>query len=410
MENVFFERGFQLFQIGRYDQALKSLQEGLQSDPENYLAKSLLVRCYLELNDFEKGKQMNELLISQYPNEDELFYNRSVIAWHNKRKKVALEAISEAISIDPYNADYFGYKGLMFLESKDFQESLSFANEGLEINPNNVLCLNVRAQTLTKLNRKEEAEETVGNTLHQDPEGSFSHANVGWVLLEQGNHEKSMHHFRESLKNDPTSRYAKDGMLESIKAKNFIYRAYLKYAFWVSNMKEGKQWGFIIGLYVAYRLIVGLLSKTDYPYLAYFVIIPYLLFALGGWIIGPLSSAILLFNPNGKYLLEQKDKISGALFFSLFSISVISFLLFFTLNESGWFLIGISSICSVIPLSSSPLIKKKSSKLISYCIGIVILLGGFVGPLFTNDITILMMVSIFGLVGYSWIGSFLKKN
>ncbi|WP_299214524.1 tetratricopeptide repeat protein [uncultured Aquimarina sp.] len=408
MENVFFERGFQLFQIGKFDKALRSLQEGLQSDPESYLAKSLIVRCYLELDDFEKGNKMNNLLISQYPNEDELFYNKSVIARHNENRQKALEAINEAISLDPYNPDYFGYKGLMLLESKDFNESLACANEGLELNPNNILCLNVRAQTLTKLNRKQEAQETIGNTLHQDPEGSFSHANVGWVQLEQGNHEKAMHHFKESLKNDPTSRYAKDGMLESIKSKNFVYRLFLKYAFWVSKMKEGKQWFFIIGLYLAYRFIVVLLSKTDYPYLAYFVIVPYLLFALGGWIIGPLSNAILLFNSYGKYLLEQKDKISGILFSSLSSLSICSFLLFYILDKGSWFLIGISAVCSIIPLSTSALIDKRSSKYISYVIGIVILLAGFLGPLFTDSITTPMMVSIFGLVGYSWVGNALK--
>ncbi|WP_378176601.1 tetratricopeptide repeat protein [Aquimarina sp. SS2-1] len=408
MENVFFERGFQLFQIGKYDKALQSLKEGLQSDPENYWAKSLLIRCYLELNEFEKAERMNNLLISQYPNEDELFYNKSVILWHNEDKKEALAAIDDAISLDPYNPDYFGYKGLMLLESKDYIESLACADEGLTLNPNNVLCLNVRAQTLTKLNRKQEAEQTVSNTLNQDPEGSFSHANVGWVHLEQGNHKKAMHHFKESLKNDPTSRYAKDGMLESIKAKNFVYRLFLKYSFWVSNMKEGNQWAFIIGLYIAYRIAVFLLSKTAYPYLAYFVIVPYLLFALGGWIIGPLSNAILLLNPNGKYLLETKDRVSGMLFATLFGLAIASFSLFFIWKIESWFLIGISAVCSIIPISMSALIEKKSSRYISYLIGAVILFAGIIGPLFTDNFTVPMMISIFGLVGYSWIGNFLK--
>ncbi|WP_299606987.1 tetratricopeptide repeat protein [uncultured Aquimarina sp.] len=409
MENVFFERGSQLFQIGKFDKALQSLQEGLQSDPDNYWAKSLLVRCYLELDDFDKGEKLNELLISQYPNEDELFYNKAVITWHQEKKEQALQAINEAISLDPYNPDYFGYKGLMLLESKDYSKSLDCANEGLALHPNNVLCLNVRAQILVKLNRKEEAQETVENTLHQDPEGSFSHASIGWVHLEQGDHKKAMHHFKESLKNDPNSRYAKDGMLESIKAKNFVYRLFLKYAFWVSNMKEGNQWAFIIGLYIAYRVVVFLLSKTEYPYVAYFVIVPYLLFALGGWIIGPLSNAILLLNPNGKYLLETKDRVSGILFAILSGLSVISFLIFFISKDEYWFLFGISSVCSVIPISMSALIEKKSSRYISYLIGFAILFSGTVGSLFTESITVPMMISIFGLVGYSWIGNFLKK-
>ncbi|GAA4106459.1 hypothetical protein GCM10022393_00870 [Aquimarina addita] len=409
MENVFFERGFQLFQVRKYAEALKSLQEGLQREPEHYTAKSLVVRCFVELKEYKKAEELNERLISQYPIEDELFFNRSSLALQRDDIKTALAAITEAIVLDPYNADYFGYKGYILLGEKEYIESLSSADEGLALDPNNVLALNVRAQALTKLNRKEEAQETIGNTLHQDPEGSFSHASVGWVQLEQGNYKDAMNHFKESLKSDPTSRYAQNGMLEAIKAKNFVYRSYLKYAFWISNMKTKNQWFFIIGIYLVYRFLVKAVEFTEYPYLVILIIVPYLLFALGGWIIGPLSSMILLFHSHGKFLLDTKDKASGLLFFSCVLLAVVCTALFFGLGYEVFLLIVVSALCAIIPLTQGVLIEKKSSKLISLGIGGVILLAGLIGPLFHEDLYFLGMISIIGLVAYTWIGNFLKN-
>ncbi|MCK8522800.1 tetratricopeptide repeat protein [Aquimarina sp. D1M17] len=409
MEDAIFERGFQLFQLKRYQDAINSLKEGLQREPENYFAKSLLVRCYIELDNFEVAEKLNESLLSQFPNEDELFYNRSAIKWHNKDLAKAIEAIDEAIRLDPYRADYFGYKGMILLESKDYQEGLATANDGLELDPNNVLCLNVRAQTLTKLKRNEEAQETINNTLHQDPEGSFSHANVGWVQLEQGNHVDAMHHFKESLKNDPNSRYAQEGMLEAIKAKNFVYRAYLKYAFWISNMKTQNQWFFIIGIYIVYRFLVKSVQFSQYPYLVFLIIVPYLLFALGGWIIGPLSNMILLFHSYGKYLLDKNDKLSGMIFFSCLLVSILSFGLFFGLGQDVFLLISVSALCAIIPLAKGALKEDKYSKIISFAIGAIIICAGLIGPFFTTDLMFLGTVSLLGLVAYTWIGNFLKN-
>lgn len=408
MEEPFFERGYQLFQIRKYKEALQILQKGLQREPENYIAKSLIVKCHLELEQYEEAGQLNDFLITQFPNEDELFYHRAILMWKDENKVEALNAISEAIRLDPYCADYFGYKGFMLLGEKEYEKGLLCANEGLELAPNNVLCLNVRAKCLTKLDRKEEARETIGNTLNQDPEGSFSHANVGWVELEQGNHEKAMEHFRQSLKQDPNSRYAKDGMLEAIKAKNFVYRAYLRYAFWISNMKTKNQWFFIIGIYLVYRFLVKAVELTNYPSATFLIIVPYLLFALGGWIIGPLSNMILLFHSHGKYLLTQNDRLSGILFFSCFVISLVSLLAYFGLSNNVFLLMSIASLCAVIPLSKGALIEDTISKWVSFGFGSVILGAGFIGSLLTSDLMLLGGISFVGLILYTWIGNVLK--
>lgn len=407
MENIRFERAYQLYQVKRYKDAIKYLKDSIQTDPNDYDSKSLLIKCYLEIEDYDLAKQHNELLIKENPNDPDLFYNRALIS-RIKDDDESFNAINEAIRLEPYEPAYFGFKGLLYLEKKEYQKGLGSANEGLSLNPNHVLCLNVRAQVLTKLDKKQEAQITIENTLRQDPEGSFSHANVGWVQLEQGNHKKAMEHFKEALKNDPNSRFAKDGMIEAIKAKNFVYRLYLKYAFWISNMKSKNQWFFIIGIYLLYRFLVKSVQLSNYPFLAVFIIIPYMLFALGAWIIQPMSNAILLFHSYGKYLLDKEGKQSGVLFFACLVLCFMSFMSYLMFDLDVLLLVSVSSLCAIIPLSYGAIKVNKISRLISIGIGVVILCFGIIGPFFKEDITFLGVASILGLVAYTWLGNFLK--
>jgi hypothetical protein len=53
------------------------------------------------------------------------------------------------------------------------------------------------------LGRKGEAGSTIDGTLSREPENSFSHANKGWTLLEQGRRKEALAHFRESLRLEP---------------------------------------------------------------------------------------------------------------------------------------------------------------------------------------------------------------
>lgn len=119
----------------------------------------------------------------------------------------------------------------------------------MEIDAENLSALNARSTALNKLNRKEESFETIQDALREDPNDAYTHANYGWGLLEKGHHKEALDHFKEALANDPSFEYAQLGMLQAIKANNPIYRVFLKYSFWMSNLTAKYQWGVIIGFY-----------------------------------------------------------------------------------------------------------------------------------------------------------------
>lgn len=403
-----YARGVQLFNSGRYNDALKLFKDTLSQEPDDFYAKYHLALCYYHLDNVSMLKETALSLLLAYPNSDEAHYLYSIYFSQIDDYKSALKHINKAIEIEPYEATYFGQKAMNLINKKEFSEALFSADEGLKIDPKNTVCLNARTRALTKLNRKEEAHETLQNTLLDNPEDYFTHANAGWTNLELGNHKQANIHFKEALQKDPNNEYARQGMLQSIKAKNFIYRGFLKYAFWLQKKSSKYQWGFFIGLYLVYRFSSKIIGELGFNFLVPILAILYFVFVLGSWIIAPASNSILLFNNYSKYLLSEKDKRSAYTFIFLVSTALITTVLYYVFNSDYFLLLAISSFCSIIPLTDSLQNADNPFKNLAFWYGVIIFSFGIINLVLPNKISVLVPIVMFML--YTWLHGVLNPK
>lgn len=409
MESKNLLRGIQLLDLGRFEEAITYLQHAISENPDDELAKYNLAICYFNNSEYAKASKLADGLLQYNPNDPDLFSLKAQIALHQDRDNESMEFIEQAIAIDPYNANYFGLKSGLHLNTKDYESALEYVNKGLSIDPKNSYCLNLRAQILTKLDRIDEANETVENILFDNPEDTHSHANIGWVELENGNNKKALEHFKEALQFDPNFEYARQGMSTALKSKNFAYNWYLKYSFWIAKKSSKNQWAFIIGIYLVYRFGFKLLNSSGMSYLAIPLMIAYLLFALGGWIMEPLSNTILNFDKYGKYLLDKSEKLSGYTFGGLLVLAVSAILFFYFLNIEYALVAAVTFICALLPLPRAFLLNDGKGKTFALAYGILIISVGLLGPFLTTNFNagigafILMML-------YTWIGNFIESK
>ncbi len=404
-----FERGLQLYELGRYKEAIPFFKNELTQNIDNIDAKFYLAYTYFYNDDIEKAKSLAYELRSMAPNFAPIYQLLAQICLNNDDTKEATSYIEEAISLDPYNDDYFAVKSYILINQKEFEKALEFANKGLEINAKNLSCLNARATCLTKLNKTNEANETIENLLSDNPENSFSHANVGWNLLENGNHKKALEHFKESLKLDPNDEFAREGMLTAIKAKNIFYRTYLKYVFWIGKQSGRNQIISIIAIYLIYRFSVKFLTFSGLSILAVPLVVIYLLFALGTWIMEPISNMILLMDKHGKYLLNKNDRLSGLTMFLLLLLAITSYSINLIFHNNFLIVLSLSFLVAVLPLSKAPLSTKRLSKIFDFSYGIIILIAPAIsyvmGVNFGDVITLLIIL----FVAYTWLASLIFK-
>src|SRR6218665_1755072 len=155
------ERAQQLVTLQRYKDAEIELRAILSHHPDNTIALSLLSICFAEQGNLKEALQVIQNAIGQEPDNDYLLYLQALYFLKDGKPKDAEKFIQSAISFDPHNATYFGLLATIKLNQKEWQLALEAANKGLEGEPDNLQCLNVRSQALYKLDKKEEAYSAI---------------------------------------------------------------------------------------------------------------------------------------------------------------------------------------------------------------------------------------------------------
>lgn len=409
MDSPNLERGIQLFEIGRYKDAIPYFQTALTEDVSNNDAKYYLAQAFFLNNDLDKALNLTLELRAEIPNWSSVYFILSQIYLHQDNIKDAEENIDKAIELNPEYENYFGQKAYILISKKKFEAALSFANQGLRIDPKSNFCLNARTIALTKLNRKEEAKSSIEHLLEDDPEDAHSHANVGWSYLEHNDTKKALTHFKEALSLNPNLDYARSGMVTAIKSKNKVYNLYLRYSFWMNKQSGKNQWIFIIGIYLLYKLSVKLISASGYTFLLIPLIIIYLLFALGSWIMEPLSNMLLILDKYGKYLLDEKEKLSGQIFFALLVGALIMFLCNIFTNNNYFIMLSLTCLAAILPLTRGVLAQTEKSKLINLAYGAIMLLSAIIMTLIGSPITTIGITVGIMFIAYTWFSNLFTK-
>src|SRR5678816_2606604 len=148
--------------------------------------------------------------------------------------------------------------GEVRLEQRQWQAALDSATAGLEADRDHVGCLLVKGVALLQLGQEGPAEAAARKALAVDPESALAHQLLGRVLLKQSKHAEAAGSFVDALQLDPSLEGARLGLVQAVKARYTIYRAFLRYGFWMSSLDRTARWFVIVGLYLAFRVVAAI--------------------------------------------------------------------------------------------------------------------------------------------------------
>jgi tetratricopeptide (TPR) repeat protein len=302
------DRAFLLYQQTRYAQAELELRQALMHVPDDATAHALLGLCLAQQKRYDEASQEAAAAVHRAPDLPFAHYAMASVLHDRNRLDEAAAAIGEAIRLEPAHAEFFALSAGIHLDRRDWPAALADAEQGLAIDPEHVGCTNLRAIALVKLGRKREAGLSIDAALARDPENAASHANQGWTRLEQGRPAEALHHFRESLRLNPELEWARQGIIEALKARYLIYRWMLRYFLWMAKLSHRAQWQTLLIAYLAYRLLSAVARRS--PSLAPWiwpVLALYLAFVLLTWLADPLFNLILRLDRFGRLALSREQ-------------------------------------------------------------------------------------------------------
>ena len=344
------QRIWLLLQQGRTERAEEELRLYLADRPDSDWAHAHLALCLSYQERHQEAHHEAQAAVGLAPDNAFAHFVHSAVLTQANCLPEAEAAIREAIGLNQSSALFFGQLAKVQLRQQRWQVALTAAEQGLEIDPADDDCANLKSIALIRLGRRTEATDSLRGALERDPDDAWTHANLGWSLIEHGRYHEAMPHFREALRIEPNLEHARLGIITALKAQNVLYRPLLRYFLWAQKLSDRYAVALMIGAYVLYRFLLGLAQqKPEWSLFIVPVLIAYALFAVSSWLGNPLFNLVLFTNRFGRLALSDDERRTSL----LVAGSLTAALLF--LIAAAWYpeclLSSIGMLLATLPLS-----------------------------------------------------------
>ncbi len=234
MSSQHLERAMLLYELSRYRQAAVEFQKALSHDPEDASIHTFLGSCFFYEDKYPEAEAELREGIRLSPDWSESYRILANCCFYQARAEEGHALIQTAIRLSPEDANCFWTLSKLYTIPDNHAAALKAANQGLEINPEHVNCLQAKALALGSLNRYAEGMDMIKIALTKAPESAENHAIQGYLLYQEKQLQEASDSFKTSLRLDPQNGLATAMITHSARiatqAKEQKYRSTLAIA------------------------------------------------------------------------------------------------------------------------------------------------------------------------------------
>ena len=309
--NSAFLRGVSLRQLRNFEEAAAYFREALAGDPENAEAHLQLALCLDEIEGQRKeALAAVDRAIAIEPEEPVFHIVRSSILAQLHKGSAALEAANAALALAPDSPQSYVAVARAELARERWADSETAARAALALDGDDESAQGILAVALRMQGKSEEDEIAVGRLLSENPEDEYAHLNAGYSALRRFDHKQAEEHFRESLRLDASFEPAREGLVESFRARSRFYRVYQRYCFWMQRFTQGNRWMLIIGIYLAFRFGRVALAAI-HPSLAVLLVVLYLTFIFWIWLARGIGNFMIFCDRSARLALKSSERLEA---------------------------------------------------------------------------------------------------
>lgn len=406
--------GLLLQDQGRLEEAEACFYSVLAREPDNDFVYGRLALCQMS-QPGKKRRALDTIGEAIRLRADEPFYYsvKALILAELHRGKEALEAAESAVRLNPEDTFALSAKANAYCAMDRWAEAEEWSRHALALDGDNAMAANILAHTLRMQGKRQLNAEAVERLLAADPEDSFAHVNAGWSALQAKDQPRAEQHFREALRLDPESDMAREGLLESFRARSWFYRAYLSYCFFMQRYTEGKQWMIFLGAFFIYQVSRKYLESLSPVYSGVLVAV-WLGLVLWVWLAPGIGNFLILLDRSARLALKPAERYQGIAVGGVFAVGVLATVAGLVSGYYPVLLAGVGLLATTIPASLTfgnassrgRLVFGSITALIYAAVGTMIVLEWVRHPAPMHPLSrVLGTIALFATVACTWLGN-----
>jgi tetratricopeptide (TPR) repeat protein len=136
--NTMFNKAISSYNIGRYSDALSSLDKVLQIEPNNVTAIFLKGNSSYRNGNYQDAISSFDKVLENKPNNTDAMFYKALSSYNLQRYNEAILQLNRLLAENPTNMDALLYKGLSLYNLKQYNQSSAYYDKILEIDPHNI--------------------------------------------------------------------------------------------------------------------------------------------------------------------------------------------------------------------------------------------------------------------------------
>ncbi len=193
-------RGFLLYKLGKYNEAIKEIST--VDRLESYYIK---FEIYKGLGRKEEAIKSLEEGINKYPFSHVLYYILAQYYFEEGDLDKALDYVDKALSILPISYDYKFLKAKILFSKEDYENALVYLNDVISMNPKNIEARVMKAMCYYNVGLKMDALSEINKALDVDKNNINLHFLKGKIYFETGFYKLALAEFKIALRLSPTA-------------------------------------------------------------------------------------------------------------------------------------------------------------------------------------------------------------
>lgn len=193
------DQAFLLFRLGRIDDAIALLIQGVEYCPDQVELHFILGNLYHERGQYQQAIASLRAAQSLNPQGVEILVNLGIVLFKDGALEQAAEVLQHALAQNAGLIDVYNTLGLILHKQERYDEALATYQRGLAVDPHAALLHANLGYTLQAMQRISEAADSYKTALRFDAMMQDAWLNLGNALQQQGDVEGAIASYRRLL-------------------------------------------------------------------------------------------------------------------------------------------------------------------------------------------------------------------